>query len=357
MEDRTLTSTLREIIQAADDEECEFSSAAVKGWPDDALGLFDHIGIVCRGPNANGVVCDECEDQCWVEPSHRRKPNGEMKLVHCCEQRDDIGYVYFPIDALETWRVNHSEFAREISQTLDLNGEIKEIDRNRFWSLGSMQAGKKTRRFYLARGFHFTDGVRLAGIADEHHDADSFLFVFDRIPTDDVWRDPAGPIIRLAEVADIEDGSIILDSVEVNRILKKRQSTLTPFAMPPDASWQKVTIRVLPPQNGEPEATRVELQVGRRVETRSFVEMGMFDDRKNPKEPSYAWTLLLILAQNGGELNWSSEGASDKARSHMNILRNCLRAVFQMKDNPIPDYKRKKGWKTAFTLTNLSTSP
>ena len=357
MEDRTLTSTLREIIQAADDEECEFSSAAVKGWPDDALGLFDHIGIVCRGPNANGVVCDECEEQCWVEPNHRRKPNGEMNLVHCCEQRDDIGYVYFPIDALETWRVNHGEFARELSQTLDLNGEIKEIDKNRFWSLGSMQAGKKTRRFYLARGFHFTDGVRLAGIADEHHDADSFLFVFDRKPTDDVWRDPAGPIIRLVEVADIEDGELILDDVELRRVITKKQTSITPFQNPPDTTWEKIIIRALPPTNGDEEITQVQLQVGRRTETRNFVEMGMFDGRKQPPEPNSAWHLMLMIAKAGGELTWKDAGAGTNARAHMKLLRHNLRDVFQLKGDPFKDYKPGEGWKVRFTLTDLSTSP
>lgn len=356
MENNELTSTIRRVVMAADEDGTFLTADIVKGWPDDALDLFDHIGIIARGNNASGVFCSECDDRCWVEPDYRKRRN-ETVLVHCCENRDDTGYVYHSLDALDTWRINLNEFAREISQTLDLNGEIKEIEKNRLWSLGNMLAGKKTRRFYLGRGFHFDDAKRLAGIADEHHDADSFLFVFDRKPSEETWRDPAGSIISLADVVSIKEGELILDSVEIDRILKKKKSTLKPFDTPPDASWEKVVIRVLPPEDGEEESTRVELQVGRRKETRTFIEMGMFDDRKNPREPSNAWTLLLILAQNGGELGWSDKGASDKARSHMNILRNCLRAVFQIKGIPISDYKKEKIWKTVFILTDLRNAP
>ena len=106
MEDSALTPTLREVIRAADDTGLVFTSDIVRGWPDGALGLFDHLGIIGRGTNAEGLVCDECEERCWVVPDRRRRPSGEMVLVHMCEKRDDIGYVYYPFNRLHTWRVS-----------------------------------------------------------------------------------------------------------------------------------------------------------------------------------------------------------------------------------------------------------
>ncbi|MBN2717898.1 MAG: hypothetical protein JXX14_18765 [Deltaproteobacteria bacterium] len=357
MEHNALTLTLRRILRSAEEEDFVFTSDAVKQWPDDALDFFEHIGVIGSGNNATGIFCEGCENRCWVEPEYVERRGKGPQLAHCCANREDTAFVYHPLDTLKTWRVNHRELAREIAQILDLQGVVDEISQDRFWFLGSMLGGKKTRRFYLGRGFNFDDGQQLAGIADEYIDSDSILFVFGEVPDEAIWPNPGGMIINLAGIVAITKDEIILDSVELVRVLKKRKSALRPFPTPPDATWKKLIIRVLPPEKEGLNNTHVELQIGRHVEIRSFVEMGMFDDRTEPKEPSFAWTLLLMLAKNRGEMNWSTEGASEKARSHMNILRNCLRNVFQMKDTPIRDYKKKKGWQTEFTLNFKNASP
>ena len=357
MEDSALTPTLREVIRAADDTELVFTSDIVRGWPAGALGLFDHLGIIGRDTNAKGLVCDECEERCWVVPDRRRRPSGEMVLVHMCEKRDDIGYVYYPFDCLYTWRVSPGDIARELSQVLGTTGEIREIAPGRLWSLGGIQAGKRTRRFYMGRGFCFDDAERLAGIADEHLDSDSYLFVLDRRPDKRIWPNPDGHIICLTEIAAIQDGEIILDNTELSRLLRKQESTVVPFPKPPDASWEHVFIRVLPPDHGEESSTRVELQLGRRRETRDFVEMGMNDRRKQLPEPNSAWYLLLALARNGGQLAWKKYGASDNARAHVKLLRHALRDIFQIPGDPFKDYKAGEGWTVRFALVDQREAP
>ncbi len=357
MEDSALTTILREVIRAADEESTVLTQDMIRDWPVEAIGWLEFIEVIRPGTNQDGLVCDECEERCWVIPERQRRSDGAVALIHRCEKRGDIGIVELSFDTLKTWRIDLSALAREIAETIELSGEVEVIVQGRLWKLGSLPAGKKFRRFYLGRGFHFDDAERVAGIADEHIDDDSFLFILDHVSEAHVWPNPSGSILRLLEVACVRDGELAIDDVELSRVLNKRREKVTPFSKPPNTSWENVHIRVLPPPDGRENSFQVELQAGRHREIRNFIEMGMFDGRKQPPEPNNAWTLLMILAENGGRLTWKDTQASTKARAHMKLLRHALHDLFLISGDPFKDYIAREGWRPRFNLVDLRNAP
>jgi len=77
-------------------------------WPDGKLDELVSQGILTRIENAKGVICDQCEENRYIEPHIRTNPEtGETVGVFAC-MRPDVGIGRFVVDLnrLRQWRIN-----------------------------------------------------------------------------------------------------------------------------------------------------------------------------------------------------------------------------------------------------------
>lgn len=82
------------------------SADEIADWPDGKLDDLLSQGILSQIQHTSGVVCDECEERCYIEPDIRKCPNGETVGVFICTRNPDIGRIEVDLNRLKQWQVN-----------------------------------------------------------------------------------------------------------------------------------------------------------------------------------------------------------------------------------------------------------
>jgi len=77
-------------------------------WPEGKLDELVSEGILNEIQHASGVVCDQCEENCFIEPADiRTNPDtGKTIGVFVCPRNPDIGRMEINLDRLRQWRIN-----------------------------------------------------------------------------------------------------------------------------------------------------------------------------------------------------------------------------------------------------------
>lgn len=81
----------------------------VAKWPEGKLDELIEMRVIEPVENAKGLVCDQCDQRCYIEPQHRKNPQtGEIVGVHFC--RDDseeggLGRIQLDLKRLRQWRI------------------------------------------------------------------------------------------------------------------------------------------------------------------------------------------------------------------------------------------------------------
>lgn len=76
-------------------------------WPEGKLAELVSEGILSEIQPSTSVVCDQCEENCPVEPDIRTIPNtGRAVGVFVCKRDPDIGRIEINLDRLRRWQVN-----------------------------------------------------------------------------------------------------------------------------------------------------------------------------------------------------------------------------------------------------------
>jgi len=76
-------------------------------WPTGKLDELIKMGVLAEIEHAKGVVCGECEENCFIEPNIRSNPNtGEATGVFVCTRREDIGQIEVDLNRLRQWRIS-----------------------------------------------------------------------------------------------------------------------------------------------------------------------------------------------------------------------------------------------------------
>lgn len=83
------------------------SADELADWPD---GLCDKLvteGILKEIEHAKGVICDQCEENCFIEPDIRTNPDtGEPIGVFICTRNPDIGRIEVNLDQARQWKID-----------------------------------------------------------------------------------------------------------------------------------------------------------------------------------------------------------------------------------------------------------
>ena len=332
------------LLARLDDGRDDVPADEVARWSTWTLASLETSGIVSRGETAWGLVCDHCEEACWVEPKLAQVRERPI-LVHPCVGSADAGLLAFGPDRLNTWRVSTDAVARLVHDRLSLVGRVQERLGGRLWALGDWRRDRARRAVFLGVGLREVDAERIIEeLAAELRPA--LLVAGPR-------RDDLGvPTLSLADVVTAGDGEIGVDDERLARWLaverRAEAPAIVPFTLPAGATWSDLVVDVIDDE-------RARLRFGKKAETRSYLELGMADRRARTTEPrpDSAWALLKLFADNNGEINWRTPGASDKLRDRMRDLRKKLVAVVPIEGSPIADYSDERAYKTAFIIRRL----
>lgn len=79
----------------------------VADWPEGKLDELVSEGILNEIQHASGVVCDQCQENCPIEPDRRTIPKiGKAVGVFVCTRNPDIGRIEVDLNRLRQWRID-----------------------------------------------------------------------------------------------------------------------------------------------------------------------------------------------------------------------------------------------------------
>ncbi len=321
----------------------EITADEVWRWPMGALDLLVRDGVLVRGETARTVICEHCDEGCWVEPRVRRLPKRGPTLVHPCIGSAMAGLLTFKPDRLNTWQLGVGALARVIAHGLGLVGVPEQRVPRRVWWLGERRPERR-RDVYLVAGI----GLDAEAADDATVAAVQGLAPIVLLP----WgtaMELAAEVVPLHDLVSVGSAGIGVDRERFDgRLLppRTRKTPVRPFALPDGAVWERLVVEVF-------DREHVRLRYGDREETRTYIEFGFMDGRSkatNPK-PSELWTYFLGLAADDGRITWQSASATPKLRDRVRELREKLAEVFPIVEGtPIADYAQRKAYETTFTL-------
>lgn len=102
---------LAERLQTYDSE--IITADEIADWPEGKLDELVSMGILTRTENAKGVICDQCEENCYIEPDIRTVPKiGKAVGVFVCTRNPDIGRIEIDLNRLRQWRITKKKLSQ-----------------------------------------------------------------------------------------------------------------------------------------------------------------------------------------------------------------------------------------------------
>lgn len=169
---------------------------------------------------------------------------------------------------------------------------------------------------------------------------DSNLLTIPSLP--DSMRDENGDIFIPPLTRPVQEVRIVNPEVlNQENVQETSPQNAISYPLPPDAVWESLTMQFV-----DGHIVKVSY-VGMKSKKFDFKEMG-FINMKTMK-PDKKWELLRSIADHGGALTVSGWNRQF-GRNVKYELNEGLKRFFQMKENPIPHYTKRQGYRTLFTL-------
>ena len=113
-----------------------------KDWPEGKLDELIKTGVLTEIQHSKGVVCDECEENCFIEPDIRTNPDtGNATGVFICTRNPDIGRIEVDLNRLRQWKIS--------GEKLEALGYTKRKTKKRNIKVSSDLTPKETEVFTL----------------------------------------------------------------------------------------------------------------------------------------------------------------------------------------------------------------
>jgi len=148
-------------------------------------------------------------------------------------------------------------------------------------------------------------------------------------------------IIRCKQV---DPSSLLAMIIEQPGPKSGKDEDLKKFPTPANTKWKDISIEIV-------SIDSVRIKLGRITAICTAYDMGFRDHRKK-NLLNKQWELLTYFAECRGEYSWKSEYATPGIQKHVQLLRNALKAFFDLTDNPIKGYRKKMGYIANFKISD-----
>jgi hypothetical protein len=172
--------------------------------------------------------------------------------------------------------------------------------------------------------------------------------------------DPVGKYVALLGDGELRSGLLetLRDSGAAGRALRRRlhrrwsndsrsprhtERAIAKFPNPGNLRWEDVTIELV--SNEE-----IKILAGGKSKLFRFNEIG-FKDQRTANSPDHLWGLLQLLAKENGRIDWQSKTGEVKKlglKAGIKRLRQQLKAIMQINDDPFHGYRQRKAYETKF---------
>ncbi len=103
------------------------SADETEDWPTGKLDELVKVGVLAEIQHSKGVVCRECEENCFIEPDIRTHPDtGKTTGVFVCTRNPDIGRIEIELDRQRRWKINSTKLAK-LGYATEQNNHHSEI--------------------------------------------------------------------------------------------------------------------------------------------------------------------------------------------------------------------------------------
>ena len=180
-----------------------FSADEVAQWPSGILDRFLTLGLIREVAPADGIVCDQCEEACYISPVLREDPRtGKPVGVFFCTANEEVGRFTVDVERLRQWEASADGLAQAVAKALSAAGGVQEVVAGRVYWLGRVVLGGKSREVFLGRGLAWSDGLTVLAQAKRLTAAKAPVVLVPAVlPPEELW-DGRTPVVRsLGEVA------------------------------------------------------------------------------------------------------------------------------------------------------------
>lgn len=325
-----------------------FAGDDVSQWPASCLERLLAARLLREAANAEYVDCNACAQGHREKVQYIESPPGSgFRAYIVCPEN---GRVWVPPYRLRQWEIDLASLARALAEALPAAAGVHELATDRVWLLGKTTIGGQAKEAFLVRGARWADfQAVLAGARRFKEATQPVVLVADVVPSQKVWGGDAPAIFVLRELARLEGSSLVVDRVQMDRVLgrgRRRASLVTVVAVPTPqgAQWKDLSLVV--------DDLDFRFQVLGKRGKRTFQEAG-FENRVKRGFPDHRWELLRFFARDSGPLLEEAldSRAKNNLKQYVSELRKRLRAVFPGIDgNPI-DKPAGERYQTAFKIT------
>jgi len=317
-------------------------------WPAGVRGGLVRHGLLVRHTNETGLVCDGCEEGCWVVPERFRRHDGDEVLLTACTGRNPEvhGTVTFPLSRLEAWRFSPKGLAQVLATALELRGRVEEIEGGWLWSLGAGHVAGAGRLVFFATSLV---GEGTDGRADRLLGRIGNRAALVLVPTRTA---PVGtvPVVALDGLVAMDGDGLVLDRELVALSLPSPGPMMVHDAPPPsfrarpDTGWSQVKIWFV-----DGDTVRIVLP-DRPPRSFTAAEIGLTNARSRDRRRTKGWSILEALCEGHGTCSRHVAGVAsyDAFKVQVSQLGKVLREFVGIDESPFHPTSRKDGLRSVF---------
>ena len=127
-------------------------------------------------------------------------------------------------------------------------------------------------------------------------------------------------------------------------------ATLPDFANLDNLEWKEIHIELRSKDS-------IFIKARNFSQTFHYVELGFLDRRKRDL-PNTLWEMIVFLAENNGEISWSTPDVNVEVFTvkKFSLLRKRLKELFKIEDNPFYPYRPNRAYKVKFVIKDCRPS-
>lgn len=101
-----LVEYLKKRIRQADNEFISYDELAE--WPTEQIEEAKQQDSIIQTDDAEGIICNQCQKQCWKPVEIRQKDGHKIGVIHC-EDEDCAGLIPVELERLQQWKINKTK--------------------------------------------------------------------------------------------------------------------------------------------------------------------------------------------------------------------------------------------------------